>query len=157
MMTKQKEVKGMKRLAWAGMMFLMVLLLAAVPMKTEAAGMWGQATKAAVPKKKNGRACVSLNIKWKKENGADGYVIYRSTSRFGRYKAIKDIESDGVLAYNDSSVQEGRVYYYKVRAYQNKNEKKIFAKFASLKVDKVMKTVSTKKVSFWAKIKNYFS
>ncbi len=155
MKAKMREAKGMRWFVTAGIMFLAMVMIGFMPVKVKAAS--SAPTRICVPEGRKGKACVSVKLQWKKANGADGYVIYRSSSRFGRYKKIKDIKSDGVLAYNDSSVKEARVYYYKVRAYKNCNGKKVFAEFKSLKIDKVMKKVSAKKISFWGKIKNFFS
>lgn len=148
--------KGKKFLAAAGMMVLMMLAAVGMkPVKVQAAGC-GAPARVSVPKKTQSKVCASVNIRWKKANGADGYVIYRSTSRFGQYKQIKDVKSDGLLVYNDSSVRESKVYYYKVRAYKNDHGRKVFCQFTSLKLDKVMKTISVKKTTFWGKIKNFF-
>lgn len=156
MMTNLTGKKGMKWFAAAGMMFLMMFVLAFVPVRVQAASRCPAPAKVTVPKKKNGKACVSVKIRWQKSSGADGYIIYRSTSKFGGYKKVKDIKSNGTLIYNDSSVREAKVYYYKVRAYKNYRGRKVFCQFTSLKLDKVMKTVSVKKTTFWGKIKDFF-
>jgi len=109
-----------------------------------------------IPKKNSTTACVSINVRWKKANGADGYLIYRSTNRFFGYKQVKSVKSDGVLAYNDSSVKESKVYYYKVRAYKNKDGKKVFLQYTSYTLDKVMRNVTGKKVTIKGFIKNIF-
>lgn len=156
MMTRLTEKKEMKWFVTAGMMILMMLVLAFVPVRVQAAGRCNAPAKVKVPKKTKKKACISVKIRWQKSNGADGYIIYRSASRFGGYKQIKDVKSDGALVYNDSSVREAKVYYYKVGAYKNHGGRKVFCQFTSLKVDKVMKTVRAKKTTLWAKIKDFF-
>ncbi len=57
---------------------------------------------------------VKANITWKAVVGADGYVIYRSTSKTGSYKQIAEATE---TSYVDDSVICGKAYYYKVKAY----------------------------------------
>lgn len=157
MKTKLNQVKIQKWMAAAGILVLtMVMMVMVTPVKVEAASR-GIPTKVCIPKKTNKKVCVSVNLRWKSQNGADGYVIYRSTSKYGKYRQISDVKSNGILAYSDSTVKDSKVYYYKVRAYKNKGNRKIFAQFTSLKFNKVIKNVTKKQVSVWANIKKFFS
>lgn len=155
MMANVKKAIGKKFLAVAAMILVMAFAVTTMePMQAQAAG-GGSPTKICVPRSTGTKICVSVNVRWKKSNGADGYVVYRSSSRWGGFKKIKDIQSDGVLAYNDSSVDEAKVYYYKVRAYKNCSGKKVFCKFTSVKLNKVMKTVEVKETTIWGRIKKF--
>ena len=57
-----------------------------------------------------------VNLKWKKVNGATGYVVYRSTKKGSGYTKIADITKGTTVKYTDKTVKKGKRYYYKVRA-----------------------------------------
>ncbi len=60
----------------------------------------------------------AIKISWKTVTGADGYRIYRATSKTGTYTLIKNITSGSTTSYkNVSGLTNGKTYYYKVRAY----------------------------------------
>lgn len=59
--------------------------------------------------KKPGRIVIS----WSKVSGADRYYIYRATSKNGTYEYYDSTRS---TSYTNSSVREGKYYYYKVKA-----------------------------------------
>ncbi len=84
------------------------------------------------PKKK------SLKVSWKKIAGADGYQIYRSTSKNGTYKLAKTIKSGSTTTWTNKSLKSGKKYYYKVRAYVKFNGKKYAGPY-SVKVSKKTK------------------
>lgn len=67
-----------------------------------------------------------LKISWKKASGIDGYVLYRSTSQDGNYKRIKTIKNPKTVNYTDSSLKNGKKYYYKVDAYKKVDDGTIF-------------------------------
>ncbi len=62
---------------------------------------------------------------------ADGYEIYRATSKTGTYKLIKTL-TNTPLVY-DNKTSKGTTYYYKVRAYKTVNGKKIYSPYSSIK------------------------
>lgn len=53
-------------------------------------------------------------VKWKKVNGADGYYIYRKTSKNGKWKRIAKTTK---AVYNDKNVKTNGNYFYTVRAF----------------------------------------
>lgn len=55
----------------------------------------------------------SIKIKWDKVSGANGYIVYRATSKDGTYKKLTTTTS---RSYTDKSVSAGKTYYYKVVA-----------------------------------------
>ena len=75
---------------------------------------------------------VTVNVN--KVNGADGYEIYRSTKKNGKYTLVKTITSEEeVLQYVDKT-KKGNYYYYKVRSYRlNDESKKVFSKISGIK------------------------
>ena len=56
----------------------------------------------------------SITISWKKQSGATGYQIYRSTKKNSGYKEIKRL-SGSAKSFTDKTVKKGKTYYYKVR------------------------------------------
>lgn len=59
----------------------------------------------------------SINISWNPLNDVSGYQIFRSTSYDGPYKNIKNVAA-GNQAFCNLNLQNGREYYYRVRAYK---------------------------------------
>ncbi|MCD7859042.1 MAG: hypothetical protein LUH51_02570 [Firmicutes bacterium] len=58
-----------------------------------------------------------VKISWTAVDGADGYQIFRSTSKNGTYTCIKTISDGSTSSYTNSGLTLGQTYYYKVRAY----------------------------------------
>ena len=85
----------------------------------------------------------ALTIKITAIKGASKYLIYRSTSKTGKYTKVGETTSDN-LNYNDSSLKTGTTYYYKVKACNSNNNcsdlgkvvfKKVTPKTPILKVE----------------------
>ncbi|MBO5372538.1 MAG: N-acetylmuramoyl-L-alanine amidase [Lachnospiraceae bacterium] len=68
-------------------------------------------------------APTKITLRWKKADGVNGYVIYRSTTKDGVYTKIKTIKSANRLFYTDTKLTPGTKYYYKVRTRTKKNGK----------------------------------
>ncbi len=66
-------------------------------------------------------------------NGADGYQIYRSTSRRGKYSLIKEFTTEDELLQYINNTTKGRTYYYKVRSYKIVNESRVYSAYSSIK------------------------
>lgn len=66
------------------------------------------------------------SITWKKVSGADGYAIYWSASKNGKYEKLAYVKGVNKLEYKDKFYFTGR-NYYKVRAYKVVNKKKVFS------------------------------
>lgn len=80
----------------------------------------------------------SVYISWKKSsNNLDGYVIYRSTSKNGKYKKLKTINSVKTTSYKDNNVKKGQTYYYKIVGYKKINGKATYTKYSNAKSAKV--------------------
>ena len=74
----------------------------------------------------------SIKITWNKAAGADGYKIYRATSKSGKYSAIKTVTSASTLSYTNTGLTTGKTYYYKVRAYTTINGSKVYGSYSSV-------------------------
>lgn len=77
-------------------------------------------------------------LTWKKVSGASGYVVYRSSSQNGQYKAAATIKNGRTTSYTDK-VKGGRNYYYKVKAYKTVGKKKILGESSSVKYARAKK------------------
>ena len=73
----------------------------------------------------------SVNIHWEPVAGASGYEIYRSVARNGKYYPV-GTASMGSQAFMNTSVAEGKEYYYKVRAYVSSGNGKNYGKFSKI-------------------------
>lgn len=81
-----------------------------------------------VKKQKQSAAVIS----WKRIK-ADGYQIYRSTKKNGKYTRLKTVRDSTAAKYTGISYVQGRKYYYKVRAYVNGTDgKRIYGKFSEV-------------------------
>lgn len=85
----------------------------------------------------------TLTVKWKKVNGANGYIVYRSASKNGTYKKLATVKGGSTLSYQNSGVTTGKKYYYKVKAYRTVNKKKVTSGYSDAKA----KSTTLKKVS----------
>ena len=102
----------------------------------------------------------SNKITWSKVSGANGYEVYRSTSKNGTYKSIKTITSGSTVSYTNTSLATGTTYYYKVRAYRTVNGKKVYSNYSgvvsakpALSNPSLTLTAGTKKATVkWKKI-----
>lgn len=56
-----------------------------------------------------------INLTWNAVTGVTGYKLYRSDSQSGTYTCIKTITT---TSFKDTELTEGKVYYYKIRAYK---------------------------------------
>lgn len=65
----------------------------------------------------------AIKISWTKASYADGYVVYRSTSKSGSYSPIKTIYSQNTLNFTDTKLKAGAAYYYKVKAFRKENNR----------------------------------
>ncbi len=82
-------------------------------------------------------------LTWSKVSGASSYTIYRSTSKNGTYKQIKQGITD--TTYTNSKLKNGQKYYYKVVAVRNQTNGKecepVSAKAATLDLSETKVTV----------------
>lgn len=56
-------------------------------------------------------------VQWKKINSAQGYQVFRSEKINSGYKKVKTLPGNNAFSYRDTEVIQGKIYYYKIRAY----------------------------------------
>lgn len=72
----------------------------------------------------------------KKVKNAEGYQIYRSTSKSSGYKKIKTI-NENTASTTVSYGVNGKTYYYKVRSFKKTDDKTVYSSFSSVKSKKM--------------------
>ena len=61
----------------------------------------------------------SLQIEWEEQEGAKGYLVYRSEKKAGTFTRVAKIIGSENTVYIDQNIEQGKMYYYKVRAYSS--------------------------------------
>ena len=61
--------------------------------------------------------------------GAEGYEIYRATSKPGTYSKVATVRETG---YTNTKLSSSKTYYYKVRAYRTVSGKKVYSSYSSI-------------------------
>lgn len=92
----------------------------------------------------------SIQLNWKKVNNADGYEVYRATSKNGTYKRMKLIQKGSTVKYKSTKLKFNKKYYYKVRAYKKAVGTTVYApysKVVSAKTKVAAPKVTLKKAS----------
>lgn len=86
-----------------------------------------------------GKSSSRVSLSWKKVKGAEGYEIYRSSSKNGPFTKIATVKKAGTTSYTDKSLASGKTFYYKVRPYKKTQNKKITAAFCTAQKVKLLK------------------
>ena len=81
----------------------------------------------------------SAAITWKRVAGANGYKVYRSTKKNGKFKAVKTIKKGKTVKFVNKKLKKGKRYYYKVRAYRTVGKKKVYGKSSIARSVKIRK------------------
>lgn len=90
----------------------------------------------------------SIKLTWNKViNGANGYAVYRSTSKDGKYTLRKTITSKNTIEFTDTGLDTNTTYYYKVRAYRMIADKKKYGSYSEIVCAKPVLSKTTITVS----------
>ena len=73
-----------------------------------------------------------VKLSWDAVSGAGGYEVYRATSKTGKFQKVSAIAAEKT-SYINTGLTCGQTYYYKLRAYQVKNGKKVYSKYSEIK------------------------
>ena len=103
----------------------------------------------------------TIRVTWNKVSGANGYRVYRSTSKDGKYTSIGSTAKNSAVTFIDKKAVTGTTYYYKVRAYRNVNGKKVYGSYSTAVKGKAVLSApslsvgSTSKTAVleWSKVK----
>ena len=90
----------------------------------------------AVPAKTTLKAKASnaknVKLTWSKVKGANGYEIYRSNRKDGKYQKVKTISKGGTTSYKDGKLKKSTTYYSKIRVYRKVDRKKVYGSYSSV-------------------------
>ena len=70
-----------------------------------------------------------IKLSWEKVKKASGYVIYRKDGNQAMYKMYPDIKKN---QFEDREIKKNVTYYYRVRAYRMKNNKRVYGKISPI-------------------------
>ena len=94
----------------------------------------------------------SIKLTWNKTvNGANGYAVYRSTSKDGKYTLRKTITSKNTIEFTDTGLDTNTTYYYKVRAYRMIADQKKYGSYSEIVCAKPVLSKTTITVSSTSK------
>lgn len=93
--------------------------------------------KAKAPKIKTKTKKKRIMVSWKQNGPADGYVIYRSAKKKGKFKKIKTINKAAIKKYTDKKVKSKRKYYYRMKSWKKVNGKKVYSTFSNTSYKRV--------------------
>ena len=71
----------------------------------------------------------SIKVSWTKMPNVNGYELYYSTSKNGKYKLIKTTTG---TSYTHTKLTTGKNYYYKVRSYVLVGKTKVYGSYSSI-------------------------
>ena len=92
-------------------------------------------TKVSILRTANDKGRASL--RWSRAtNDPEGYRVYRSATKDGKYKHIATIKNGKAKTYKEKAFKSNKTYYYKVRAYKQANGKAIWGGYSPIKVVK---------------------
>ena len=74
----------------------------------------------------------SIKTTWAAVSGASGYEVYRATSSSGTYSKVAAIAGSSSVAYINTGLTTGKIYYYKVRAYRLMGSAKVYSGFSAV-------------------------
>lgn len=75
----------------------------------------------------------SAELNWNYVNGSEGYKVYKATSRTGKYTLVKTITRGKKTSFTSKNLELGKTYYYKVKAIDTVNGRKILSrKFSNI-------------------------
>lgn len=71
----------------------------------------------------------TIKLKWTKIKSADSYIIYRQNADTNSYSIYQDVKK---CAFEDKDLEEGVIYYYKVKAVAVRNGKTLVSHFSPI-------------------------
>lgn len=89
------------------------------------------ATKPGAPMLKASAGSGQAELKWNKQTGASGYVVYMSSDKNGTYEKIAVLKGSSKLSYTKTELASGSSLYFKVRAYKTVDGKTLYGGFSA--------------------------
>ena len=73
-----------------------------------------------------------IKCSWEKIAGVDGYIVYRGTSKNGKYEKVWTVEDPEKTSYINTNRTTGKTYFYKLRAYAKSDGKTVYTKYSDI-------------------------
>lgn len=74
----------------------------------------------------------SAAVSWAKSADADGYTVYRADAKAATFKAVKTVGA-ATTTWTNTGLKTGTKYTYKVRAYKNDGQDKLYSEYTGAK------------------------
>ena len=71
-----------------------------------------------------------IKVTWDKIDGVDGYIVYRATSKNGKFTKAYSTSNPDKLHYINTGRTTGKYYYYKIRGYKKIDGKTVYTKYS---------------------------
>jgi hypothetical protein len=84
-------------------------------------------TKTRTPSLKAAAKVGKVKLSWNRISEADGYQVLMSTSKNGKYTAIRYPNPASVTSCTRTGLTSGKTYYFKIRSYKTVNGKKLWS------------------------------
>ena len=72
----------------------------------------------------------SIQFKWNKQVGVDGYQVYRYDPEKKVWDLLGDLEGENCNSYTDKELKSGTTYWYRVNAHIKTEDKDVFGDFS---------------------------
>ena len=73
-----------------------------------------------------------VTVSWNKVSRVNGYQIFRSTSKFGKYSLLKTVKQSSPAKITNIKLKKG-TYYYKIRSYTIINNVRVYSSFSTIR------------------------
>ena len=83
---------------------------------------------------------IGVNVKWEKDPNADGYIVYRSSSKDSGYYEIANVKGS---SFWDFLVLNNHTYFYKIRSYQGDGKDRVYSEYSDVL------NIKVRKFKFW--------
>ena len=74
-----------------------------------------------------------VTLAWRSVAGADGYEVYMSTAKNGRYTRVATLKKAAKIQYVKSGLTKNKNYYFKVRAYKVYGGVRYYSSYSTVK------------------------
>lgn len=74
-----------------------------------------------------------IKLTWEKVSGASGYQVQRYDSSGKKYVTVKTMKKGSTVSYTNGSLNAGRTYKYRVRAYKKSGSEKVYGSWSTVK------------------------
>ncbi len=99
---------------------------------SDATGYFTTATSPSAPLLKAVGEKGRVKLSWTKQKGADGYIVYMSADKNGKFKSVSNEEGVANLSMTKKGLKNKKNYFFKVRAYKLAGKAKIYSSYSKV-------------------------